>query len=63
MNSQNVLKEALNLNPQERALLIDGLLISLDEPDKSIDEIWHEEIEKRVDAVKAGRLKTVPYTA
>ena len=62
MNTQELLKEALSLRPQDKTLLIDGLLASLDEPDRNIDEIWHEEIEKRVTALKKGQLETIPYS-
>lgn len=61
MDSQELLKEALQLKPQERTLLIDGLLSSLDEPDKTIEQIWHEEIEKRVEALRNGKLETISY--
>ena len=61
MNSQELLKEALQLKPQERTLLIDGLLSSLDEPDKTIEQIWHEEIDKRVEALRNGKLETISY--
>jgi len=61
MNSRELLKEALNLKPYEKTLLIDGLLSSLDNPDKDIDKIWHDEIEKRVAAIKNGSLKTIAY--
>jgi len=36
-------------------------LKSLDEPDKTIDEIWAIEAEKRLNAFKAGKLKTYSY--
>ncbi|QEN03385.1 addiction module protein [Thiospirochaeta perfilievii] len=62
MNTQELFKEALNMPPKEKALLIDGLLTSLDKPDLSLDSIWETEIEKRVAAYKSGKLKTVPYT-
>ena len=61
MNSQELLKEALQLKPQERTLLIDGLLSSLDEPDKTVEQIWHEEIEKRAEALRNGKLQTISY--
>ena len=61
MKTQDILKEALNLNPNERSILVDGILRSLDEPDTSIDTIWHEEIEKRVKALHDGRVQTIPY--
>jgi len=41
--SKSLLKKTLLLKPQDRFLLIDGLVRSLDEPNKEIDEIWAEE--------------------
>jgi len=35
-------------------------LLSLDEPDKKIDEIWAIEAEKRLSAYKSGKLKGIP---
>lgn len=39
--------------------IITELLNSLDEPDKTIDEIWAVEAEKRLIAYKEGNLKTL----
>ena len=33
----------------------------MDEPDKTIDETWAVEAEKRLTAYKQGKLKTVSY--
>jgi putative addiction module component (TIGR02574 family) len=59
--SKTLLEKALHLKPEERFLLIDGLLQSLDEPDQTIDEIWHIEAEKRLNAYRKGKLKGIPY--
>ena len=56
MDSKEVLEQALHLKPEERFLLVEGLLKSLDEPDKELDEIWVEEAEKRLKAYRTGRL-------
>lgn len=53
----NVFKEALNLQPTEKAQLIDKLLSSLDNPDKDIDELWAREAEDRIDAYDQGKIK------
>lgn len=58
---KDILKHALKLKPAEKFMLIEGLLTSLDEPDKTIDEIWAVEAEKRLRAYKEGKLKTVSY--
>jgi len=49
------------LKPQERFIVIDGLLLSLDEPNKKVDEIWAIEAEKRLAAYRSGKLKGVPF--
>lgn len=60
-SSKTVLKKALQLKPQERFVIIEGLLLSLDEPNKEIDEIWAVEAEKRLAAYRSGKLKGVPF--
>jgi putative addiction module component (TIGR02574 family) len=60
MDSKQVLEEALRLKPEDRFLLVEGLLKSLDEPDPDIDEIWAEEAEKRLRSYRAGGLQGVP---
>ena len=58
---KDILEHALKLKPAEKFMLIEGLLTSLDEPDKTIDEIWAVEAKKRLKAYKEGKLKTVSY--
>jgi putative addiction module component (TIGR02574 family) len=60
MSNKDILEMAMKLKPAERFLIIEGLIKSLDEPDKSIDEIWTEEAEKRLKAYREGKLETIP---
>jgi len=60
-SSESLLKKALLLKPPDRFLLIDGLIRSLDKPDKEIDEIWGVEAEKRLKAHREGKSKGVPF--
>ncbi len=60
-SSETLLKKAMQLKPQDRFLLIDGLIQSLDEPDKKIDEIWIEEAGKRLKAHKEGKTQGVSF--
>lgn len=60
MNTKDVLEQALQLKPEERFLLVEGLLKSLDEPDQKLDAIWAEEAEKRLKAYHMGELKGIP---
>jgi putative addiction module component (TIGR02574 family) len=60
MSSKEILEQAMSLNPVERFMIVEGLLNSIDEPDRRNDEIWAEEAEKRLKAYRAGRLDGVP---
>ncbi|MGM0540194.1 MAG: addiction module protein [Thermodesulfobacteriota bacterium] len=59
MDTEELLSEAIKLKPEDRFALIEGILKSLDEPDKTIDEIWSEEAEKRLEAYRDGKLEAV----
>jgi len=56
-----MIKEALNLSPKEKSQIIEALLLSLDQPDSKIEEIWNSEIDRRLDAIEDGSTKTIPY--
>ncbi len=58
---QSVLRQALRLNPVERAELIEALYRSFNAPtDKRTDAAWAEEAESRIDAHDAGRIRAFP---
>lgn len=59
-SSKTVLEKALQLKPQERIVVVEGLLMSLDEPDREINEIWAVGAEKRLAAYRSGKLKGIP---
>ncbi len=60
MSTKEIMEEALKLKPEERFTLVEGLIKSLDEPDKKLDDIWAEEAEKRLKAYREGRLEGIP---
>jgi len=59
MRGKEILEQAMHLNPGERFMIVEGLLKSLDEPDRMIDEIWAEEAELRLKAYRDGRLEGI----
>lgn len=59
INTQKILKNALELPTLERANLVDRLLSSLDQPNEQTDNLWRKEVEDRVKAYKAGKIKSV----
>ncbi|MFO1432120.1 MAG: addiction module protein [Candidatus Competibacteraceae bacterium] len=60
MGSKEILEQALQLKPEERFILVESILKSLDEPDYDLDAIWIEEAEKRLKAYRAGELEGIP---
>jgi len=59
MSAKELLNEAMKLKPEERFTLVEGLIKSLDEPDRKLDEIWVEEAEKKLKAYREGKLEGV----
>ncbi|HEX7423600.1 MAG TPA: addiction module protein [Terriglobales bacterium] len=57
-----VLEKALALSTQERGLLIDHLIESLDEgpAEEGVEEAWDEEIKRRVDDIRSGKVEMIP---
>ena len=60
MNTKALLDKAMKLRPEERLTLVEGLIQSLDEPDKRLDEIWVEEAEKQLKAYREEKLEGIP---
>lgn len=60
MNTKEILEQALALEPEERSRLVEGILKSLEEHEKMIDEIWTEEAVRRLKAHREGRLEGIP---
>lgn len=59
MSTAEVIEQALSLKSADRYALLELLHSSLDKPDPEINQVWHEEILRRVKAFNEGRLETV----
>ena len=57
-----LLEKALALPTQDRGLLVDRLIASLDEEpaEEGVEAAWDEEIKRRVEDIRTGRVKTIP---
>ncbi len=57
-----ILDKALALSIEERGMLIDRLVESLDDvpAEAGAEEAWKEEIRRRVDEVRSGKVKLIP---
>ena len=57
--TQELIDEAVSLPIEERAILVDTLLQSMNPADKDNDLIWAKLAKKRLDDLHSGRVKSV----
>lgn len=58
---EQILAEALKLPPVERAELVENLLSSFEfRSRKTIDALWAQEAENRIDAFERGEIAVIP---
>jgi putative addiction module component (TIGR02574 family) len=56
------LEDALTLPPDERVDVAVALMDSLNEQeDEGVEEAWAKEIERRIQEVESGAVKTIPW--
>jgi len=57
-----LLEKALTLSTQDRGELAARLIDSLDDgpEEEGVEEAWQEEISRRMDDIRSGRVKTIP---
>jgi putative addiction module component (TIGR02574 family) len=60
MTTKKLIEEALSLPVEERALVVDSLLRSLNTPEISIDTQWAEVARKRLQELRSGAVKPIP---
>ncbi len=59
ISAEALLRQALQLTSNDRAALVEGLIVSLDKPDPSLDALWLKEAESRMAAYRSGELGAV----
>jgi len=57
---KELIAEAISLPVEERAILVDSILRSLNSPEADIDRQWITEAERRLNEVRTGRARTIP---
>ena len=60
MNTKELIDEAVSLPVEERTLIIDSLLRSLNQPETEIDRKWRETARRRLADLRSGTAKSVP---
>ena len=60
MNTKELIDEAVSLPVEERALVADTLLRSLNQTETEIDKKWIEVAHQRLNELRSGKVKAVP---
>jgi putative addiction module component (TIGR02574 family) len=60
MNTQELIAEAISLPVDERAIMIDCLLKSLNPPKAEIDKKWAAIAKQRLAELRSGKVKAIP---
>lgn len=60
MKVEDLIAEAISLPLEERAVLVDSLLRSLNAPDEGTEKEWLAEARRRLDEVRSGAARTIP---
>jgi hypothetical protein len=60
MKIKKLIEEALSLPIEDRALMADLLLRSLNRPDAALEAQWVEVAKRRRDELRAGTVKGIP---
>ncbi len=55
-----IIKEAESLPVEERAIVVDSLLRTLNPPDAEVDRKWVEVAKRRLEELRSGQVKAVP---
>ena len=60
MKAKDILAEAASLPVEERAIVVDSLLKSLNPPETEIDKKWAAVAKRRLAELRSGSVKAIP---
>ena len=60
MNTKDLINEVVSLPVEERTLIIDTVLRSLNQSESEIDKKWVSLAQKRLEEIRTGTVNTIP---
>ena len=60
LSAKELIAQAVSLPVEERTLVADSLLRSLNAPDEGIDRKWAAVAKRRLEELRSGQVKAVP---
>ena len=60
MNTPELITDVISLPVEDRVLIVDYLLKSLNHGEPDIEKTWAEEAQRRLDELRSGKVKAIP---
>ena len=60
MDTQELITEVISLSVEDRPLIVDYLLKSLNHGEPDVEKKWAGEAQRRLEELRSGRVKAVP---
>ncbi len=60
MNTKNLIAAAISLPVEDRAMVVDSLLKSLNPPESDIDKKWAAVAKRRLTELRSGQVQAIP---
>ncbi len=60
ITTADIIHEAESLPVEQRAMVVDALLRTLNPPDAEIDRKWAAVAHRRLEELRSGKVKTIP---
>lgn len=60
MTMKELIEEVVSLSVEERVMVADSILRSLNPPESDIDRKWAQVAERRLAELRSGKVKSVP---
>jgi len=60
MKTKDLIAEVISLPVEERAMVVDSLLKSLNSPESDIDKKWAAVAKRRLKELRSGEVKAIP---
>ncbi|MDR8389497.1 addiction module protein [Aliifodinibius sp. S!AR15-10] len=60
MKTKELIEEIMSLPVEDRVLVADSVLRSLNTPETGIDKKWTKETRKRLEDLRYGKIKAIP---
>lgn len=60
MKTKDLISEALSLPIEERAQVVESILMSMNPPETEIDKKWGQTARQRLTDLRSGKVKSIP---